>query len=78
MGNLTLIKGMDWTPDDYKTSEAMQAYFAAFVKTGNPNTAGLPTWYGWQSSIPKVMYLGPEPYSATAKHDNRYVLQDSF
>jgi para-nitrobenzyl esterase len=78
MGNLPLIKDMDWTPDDYKTSEAMQSYFASFVKTGNPNTTGLPTWYGWQSSIPKVMYLGPQPYSAPAKHDNRYVLMDGL
>jgi para-nitrobenzyl esterase len=33
-----------WTPDDYKVSRVMQEYFANFVKTGNPNGAGLPTW----------------------------------
>ena len=33
-----------WTPDDYKVSEAMQAYFANFVKTGDPNGPGLPKW----------------------------------
>ena len=33
-----------WTPDDYKVSEVMQGYFANFVKTGDPNGPGLPTW----------------------------------
>jgi para-nitrobenzyl esterase len=44
MGNLPLNKVFGWTPDDYKVSETMQGYFANFIKTGDPNGAGLPTW----------------------------------
>ncbi|AMJ67383.1 carboxylesterase/lipase family protein [Hymenobacter sp. PAMC 26628] len=44
LGNLPTNKVFAWTPDDYKVSEQMQAYFANFIKNGNPNGAGLPTW----------------------------------
>jgi para-nitrobenzyl esterase len=44
MGNLPLNKVFGWTPDDYKVSETLQGYFANFIKTGDPNGAGLPTW----------------------------------
>jgi para-nitrobenzyl esterase len=44
LGNLPTNKVFAWTPDDYKVSEVMQGYFVNFIKTGNPNGAGLPTW----------------------------------
>jgi para-nitrobenzyl esterase len=44
MGNLSTNKVFAWTPDDYKVSETMQGYFANFVKTGQPNGPGLPSW----------------------------------
>jgi para-nitrobenzyl esterase len=44
LGNLGSNKVFAWTPDDYQVSKTMQAYFANFIKTGNPNGAGLPTW----------------------------------
>jgi len=44
MGNLPLNKVFAWGPDDYKVSTTMQGYFENFIKTGNPNGAGLPTW----------------------------------
>jgi para-nitrobenzyl esterase len=44
MGNLDFNKVYDWTPDDYKVSNVMLEYFANFIKTGNPNGKGLPTW----------------------------------
>lgn len=44
LGNLATNKVFAWTPDDYQVSKTMQAYFANFIKTGNPNGAGLPTW----------------------------------
>ncbi|MCC9167284.1 carboxylesterase/lipase family protein [Pontibacter harenae] len=44
MGNLSSNKVYAWTPDDYKVSQVMQDYFANFIKTINPNGAGLPQW----------------------------------
>jgi para-nitrobenzyl esterase len=44
MGNLPTNKVYAWTPDDYKVSETMQAYFANFIKTANPNGGNLPNW----------------------------------
>jgi para-nitrobenzyl esterase len=44
MGNLDLDPRYTWVADDHKVSETMQAYFVNFIKTGNPNGAGLPEW----------------------------------
>lgn len=44
LGNLATNKVYAWTEDDYKLSAQMQDYFANFIKTGNPNGAGLPEW----------------------------------
>lgn len=78
MGNLSLDKVYNWTPDDYKVSATMQNYFANFIKTGNPNGDGLPTWFGLQSSIPKVMILDVDAKSQPEKNLKRYILLDSF
>ncbi|MES2278119.1 MAG: carboxylesterase family protein [Bacteroidota bacterium] len=78
LGNLTGDKVYAWTADDYKTSETMQNYFVNFIKTGNPNGPGLATWYGLQSSIPKVMVIDAESKSAPEKNLKRYVLLDTF
>ena len=34
----------DWTETDYKTAKVMSTYFMNFVKTGDPNGAGLTPW----------------------------------
>jgi para-nitrobenzyl esterase len=44
MGNLATNETYAWTPADYKVSETMETYFANFIKTGNPNGAGVPKW----------------------------------
>ncbi len=44
MGNLASNKSYPWTPDDEKVSQTFQGYFVNFVKTGDPNGAGLPQW----------------------------------
>lgn len=44
MGNLATNKVFDWNDDDYAISANFQQYFIHFIKTGNPNVAGLPQW----------------------------------
>ena len=52
MGNLDLDPRYPWSADDHKVSQTMQAYFVNFIKTGNPNGAGLPNWpaYGAETN----------------------------
>jgi para-nitrobenzyl esterase len=80
MGNLHLIKSFAWTEDDYKVSETMLNYFANFVKTGNPNGAGLPEWpaAGAKDTQPSVMVIDTESKSAKAGDDARYEFLDKF
>ena len=44
LGNLALNPVFAWTPQDHTVSSTMQSYFENFIKTGNPNGAGLPAW----------------------------------
>jgi para-nitrobenzyl esterase len=53
MGNLDLDARYPWDQDDRKVSQTMQAYFVNFIKTGNPNGAGLPNWPAYE---PKTNY----------------------
>ena len=57
LGNLPTNKVFAWTPDDYKVSKTMQGYFANFIKTGNPNGAGLPTWPAARQQAGQVLRL---------------------
>ncbi len=51
LGNLPTNRVYDWQPEDYKVSEIMQAYFANFIKTGDPNGLGVPAWPVVKSGI---------------------------
>lgn len=44
LGNLDGNPVYAWTADDRETSHLLQAYFAQFIKRGNPNAASLPKW----------------------------------
>lgn len=78
MGNLPLVTDYGWTPDDYTVSETMQAYFANFVKTGNPNGDSLPNWPAAKAADahPQVMILNVESKSVEAPSDARYLFHD--
>ncbi|GAB3895602.1 carboxylesterase/lipase family protein [Spirosoma agri] len=77
MGNLAANKVYAWTPDDYKVSEVMQNYFANFIKTGNPNGAGLPTWSAIKagSAVP-VMHIDVNTRQEPEQHRDRYLFLD--
>ncbi|MDO1529562.1 carboxylesterase family protein [Fulvimonas sp. R45] len=44
LGNLAGNRVYAWTDEDRAVSATLQDYFAAFIKTGDPNAAGLPHW----------------------------------
>ena len=44
LGNLPGNAVYAWTPADQRVSDVMQGYWAQFIKTGNPNGPGLPSW----------------------------------
>jgi para-nitrobenzyl esterase len=75
MGNLGTNKVYAWTPDDYKVSETMQQYFANFIKTGNPNGAGLPQWPATTANGPaQVMHIDVTSAAKPEGHRERYLL----
>ncbi len=77
LGNLKLMSEVyPWTEDDYKVSSAVQGYFANFIKTGNPNGAGLPEWPALSSG--KVMRLDLEPRAETDTTRARYLFLDQL
>jgi para-nitrobenzyl esterase len=66
-----------WTAEDRKASEEVAAYFANFIKTGNPNGAGLPKWPAFGKSH-QVMHLDAASHAAPEEHRDRYEFLDAF
>jgi para-nitrobenzyl esterase len=46
-----------WTPADYRLADQMSSYWANFVKSGNPNGAGLPHWPTYKGIDGDVLYF---------------------
>jgi len=44
LGNLSGNPVYAWTASDHHVSDIMQGYWTNFIKTGDPNGAGLPNW----------------------------------
>ena len=80
MGNLHLVKDYAWTEDDMKVSETMLAYFANFIKTGNPNGVKLPEWLPASANdpAPPVMIIDVQSRIEKAVNDKRYELLDKL
>ncbi len=78
MGNLHLVDDYAWTSEDFEVSETMQAYFANFIKTGNPNGGELVKWPAAKSddATPAVMIIDTQCKVVNASEDNRYIFHD--
>ena len=77
LGNLAGNKVYAWTPDDYKVSKVMQAYFANFIKTGNPNGSGLPNWSAVTNGDPvQVMHIDVNTRQEPENNRGRYLFMD--
>jgi para-nitrobenzyl esterase len=79
MGNLSTNEVYAWTPADYKVSETMENYFANFIKTGNPNGAGIPKWQANIKGSP-VSFINIDVKTVLEKEStrlrNRYLFLD--
>ncbi len=79
LGNLATNQVYAWTDDDYAVSRTMEGYFANFVKTLNPNGAGLPEWpeAGRDAGQPMtIMRIDVDSRAMPAPHRARYLLLD--
>ena len=66
-----------WGPEDRKASAETAAYFANFIKKGNPNGGDLPKWPAF-SKTHQVMHLDAVCHAAPEEHRDRYQFLDSF
>lgn len=80
LGNLPISTDYRWTDDDYKVSATLQSYFENYIKTGNPNGEGLPTWPVSKPDdpTPPVMIINVESGAKPAEHDARYQTLQKF
>lgn len=78
MGNLAGNKVYAWTAEDKALSAQMQAYFANFIKTGNPNGAGLPEWPQASAGAgSQLMQLDVPSKAISATDDAHYQFQET-
>jgi para-nitrobenzyl esterase len=79
MGNLATNKVYAWTPEDHKISATMQQYFVNFIKTGNPNGAGLPNWPAANhGNNVQLMRIDVETRAESEPHRGRYLILDKL
>jgi para-nitrobenzyl esterase len=75
LGNLDANPLYTWTNDDRKVSATMSAYFANFIRTGNPNSGSLPAWPRASLDANKIrrQVIDVDSYSAAFSEQRRYV-----
>jgi para-nitrobenzyl esterase len=75
LGNLDINPIYAWTDADRKVSAVMSAYWANFVRTGNPNGAGLPAWLKASRDADKIrrQLIDIDTHSAPFPEQRRYV-----
>ena len=78
-GNLARSnKQFAYNKSDYKLQNTMLNYWANFVKNGNPNGEGLPTWNQYQNNTDNVQELGSNVGSIPDKYLELYDLIDQY
>jgi para-nitrobenzyl esterase len=58
--------GADLTADDAATAHAANMYWVSFVKTGDPNTSGLPNWPKYGAGTDIILDFTPAGPAAVA------------
>jgi para-nitrobenzyl esterase len=75
--NMLLSKKADWQPEDKKVAETMNAYWANFIKTGDPSGPGLAKWPNFTQTH-EVMHIDVESKALPEAHRDRYEFLDSL
>ncbi len=79
MGNLPTNRVYKWTAEDYQVSNIFQSYYLNFVKTGNPNGLGLPSWPAInKSETPQILHIGIPTTLHPDVHRQRYLVLDQL
>jgi para-nitrobenzyl esterase len=76
LGNLHTNTGYVWTAEDEKVSGVMEAYFANFIKSGDPNGKGAPTWTPMKAGVSEIMVIDVHTHAEKEKHPERYRWMD--
>jgi para-nitrobenzyl esterase len=66
------------TPEDWRISDAMAAYWTNFAKHGDPNGKGLPEWPAFSDSNPVVMYFAGAPHIGPVPSEKSLRVLDSY
>jgi para-nitrobenzyl esterase len=75
--NMLRWKKEDWQPEDQRVAETMNAFWANFIKKGDPNGPGLPMWPNFTKTH-QVMHLDANSQALPEQHRDRYEFLDSF
>lgn len=79
LGNLDVNNIYEWEEADYRVSEVMMGYFANFIKTGDPNGEGLPSWPAAsddRDDDSMMMRIEVDSRAVPAAHRERYLVLD--
>ena len=76
-GNMDLLHGFAWRPEDYALSEKMQRYWTNFARSGNPNGQDLVKWPVYDSATDwEVLHLSPRTFAEPDKDRPRDLMLD--
>ncbi len=76
LGNLATNPVYAWTADDARASDVSLSYFAAFVKTTDPASPGLPAWPAAVAGDVRTMHLDATPHVEPEAGRRRHELLD--
>jgi para-nitrobenzyl esterase len=67
-----------WRPQDQALSDQVVSYWTNFVKTGDPNGAGLPAWPAFSLAKPMVMHLNAAPAAGPLPNPDQLQALDAY